>query len=350
MLFHSISRDNNLILVRYYLCMCILMNHFNVLTGLDLEQLPRIFGGVGSFFAISGFLMFASFEKRQDRRRYFSRRARRILPPYVLIVLLAAAALSAVSALPVAEYFASAHTWRYVLFNLAFLNFAEPTLPGVFDANLIAAVNGSLWTMKGEVVCYLLVPPVFALLSRWRSHARALLAAMFALCYAAYLALSGAEAGLTLIIAKQMRMFTFFFAGALVSMHMPLFTRHKWWVVAAAVAMVAASGAGQWMSLALRPFSDSILVIWFAVTGRWGWWASRHDGLSYDMYLFHFPVIQTLICTGALAALGPWPSLVAATALTVLLAAVSWRLVGKPVLNGRMPRLRLPSLRLYARR
>lgn len=105
MIFTSISKHNNMNVVRYYLCLCILMNHFNVLTGESLPMLPRIFGGVGSFFAISGFLMFPSFEKRPYLKSYFSRRAKRILPPYVLIVLLAAFGLCALSELPVKEYF-----------------------------------------------------------------------------------------------------------------------------------------------------------------------------------------------------------------------------------------------------
>lgn len=315
--------------------MCIIMNHYDVLTGIDLPQLPRIFGGVGSFFTISGFLMFASYEKRRDRKRYFSRRARRILPPYLLIVVLAAVALSAVSSLTPAEYFASSHTWRYLLYNVLFLNFIEPTLPGVFDDNIVHAVNGSLWTMKGEVVCYLLVPVVYGLLCRYRRHARAILLAIFTVCYAAYMVLSAWDSAMITIIAKQMRMFTFFFAGAIISMHMSQFRHWKWLLLIVAAVLVAFTFYNDWAWLALRPFTDSVLVIWFAITGRWGWWASRHDGLSYDMYLFHCPVIQTLVCTGVIASIGPWPGFAAATALTVLLAALSWRFVGKPILNGK---------------
>lgn len=168
MIFTPISKHNNMNVVRYYLCLCILMNHFNVLTGESLPMLPRIFGGVGSFFAISGFLMFPSFEKRPYLKSYFSRRAKRILPPYMLIVLLAAFGLCALSELPVKEYFTDVVVYKYLVANLCFMNFLVPSLPGVFTENIMTAVNGSLWTMKGEVVCYLMVPFVYNYIKKRR--------------------------------------------------------------------------------------------------------------------------------------------------------------------------------------
>ena len=47
---------------------------------------------------------------------------------------------------------------RYLGWNLAFLNFMEPALPGVFEANRFTEINGALWTLKIEVMFYLVLP------------------------------------------------------------------------------------------------------------------------------------------------------------------------------------------------
>lgn len=341
MIFTQVDRQNNMNVVRMYLCLCIIMNHFNVLNEASLPTLPRIFGGVGSFFAISGFLMFASFEKRQNVRSYFDRRLRRILPPYVLIVLLAAVALSLVSTLPAREYFTDPGLYKYVGANLLFLNFLDPDLPGVFveGVNHLSAVNGSLWTMKGEVICYLAVPAVYALLRRHAHRAPQVLLALTVMSLAVYLWLSlsddGTPRAIAGIVAKQFRLFAFFFFGAILNIYLAYVKRYKWWVLAAAVALLYVSTLDGVLHLSLRPFTDSVLVIWFCMIGKWGHCFSRYNSISYDMYLFHFPVIQVLIAVGAVDAAGLWPSLAIAVAVTVVMAALSWRYVGKRILNSK---------------
>lgn len=339
MIFHPIARDNNMNVVRYYLCLCILMNHFNVLTGCDLPMLPRIFGGVGSFFAISGFLMFPSFEKHPQLRGYFDRRARRILPPYVFIVLLAALSLWSVSYLGVGDYFRSGQLYKYLIANLSFMNFIEPTLPGVFADNPLTAVNGSLWTMKGEVICYFCVPAVYLLIRRYPQRASGILLSLMAVCLVSYVLLSewlpySSHPGMINVLAKQMRVFTFFYIGALINLNLDFIRRRKWWVLGFAVTLVALADLDSTLYLVLRPFSDSLLVIWFSIMGSWGRFASRYNSLSYDIYLFHYPIIQVLIATGVVAALGGWLSLLLTIVLSVALASFSWLCIGRPILRG----------------
>jgi peptidoglycan/LPS O-acetylase OafA/YrhL len=84
-----------------------------------------------------------------------------------LVVLAAATLLVLASSLSPSEYFLS-KGWRdYVLFNLALSNFSAPSLPGVFLSNSVAAVNGSLWTIKLEVAFYCLVPVIVWMVRRW---------------------------------------------------------------------------------------------------------------------------------------------------------------------------------------
>jgi len=197
------------------------MNHYCVLSGIDAVQLPRIFGGAGSFFAISGFLMFPSYEKKPYTKQYLKRRAKRILPPYFLIVVSAAIGLVAVSSLSSTEYFTSAGFWKYTAANLSFMNFLQPSLPGVFTeaTNTMDAVNGSLWTMKGEVACYLTVPVIFHIAKRYGCRIISMLKflmAFFAIGYMIfkYLQFAGYP-GANIANRQCMVMFLFYMGGYL---------------------------------------------------------------------------------------------------------------------------------------
>src|SRR5207247_10020514 len=68
--------------------------------------------------------------------------------------------------LPLATYFRSADTWRYMISNASLVT-GPLTLPGVFETNLYPlAVNGSLWTLTYEVLMYAILAAVGAITHR----------------------------------------------------------------------------------------------------------------------------------------------------------------------------------------
>lgn len=335
--FHHISHDNNMMVVRYYLSFCVLLAHLSVLTGINYEWIQRGTVDVGCFFAISGFLMFPSFQKRPTLRHYISRRARRILPPYMVIILLAALGLVFVSDLSPAEYFTDRNFWKYLVANLSFMNFLQPSLPGVFtgDAFVSSAVNGSLWTMKGEWVCYLSVPFVYyAVKNMRRGHGGLLLGGIAAgsiLIRAYLLDLAGdSDSEIYNLIAKQFgTLIVFFYVGALVNYYFDLFKRYHWWVFAFDIVIILLSDHIPLYYQILQPVVAGTLVLWFSMIGHWGRRLAHHDSISYDIYLFHFPIIQLAIYFGLPKTLHPMLTLAIVVAVTVALAYASWNLVGK---------------------
>ncbi|HET9699841.1 MAG TPA: acyltransferase, partial [Burkholderiales bacterium] len=157
------DRDaNNFDLVRFVLAAIVFLFHAGGLSGRpELEPLSRWLSAefaVQAFFTVSGYLIFMSYERSGTLGQYFERRVRRIYPAYAFVVLAGAAGGLALTRLAPADYLASPELWRYVGWNLLFLNFLQPTLPGVFEANPLAVVNGALWTLKVEVMFYLSVP------------------------------------------------------------------------------------------------------------------------------------------------------------------------------------------------
>ncbi len=115
---------------------------------------PRVIYGqiLPAFFALSGFLVAASLEKRPTVAYFMSMRALRLVPALAVEVLLSAIILGAcLTELPLGSYFSSPIFWSYFLNIVGDIHL---NLPGVFKHNLVDYVNGSLWTLPYELECY----------------------------------------------------------------------------------------------------------------------------------------------------------------------------------------------------
>ena len=180
---------------------------------------------VKSFFVVSGFLIFMSFERTSSLKSFALKRIRRIYPGYFTIVILCALALVVVSSKSATEYFS--FTWvKYVISNLTFLNFLQPSLPSVFDSNKLQAVNGALWTLKIEAIFYLTVP-VFVFLFRRYACLPILVftyitSVIYAIAFTTLAERTGSSAYLE--IARQLPgQLSYFMTGAFFYYYLPLF-------------------------------------------------------------------------------------------------------------------------------
>lgn len=334
--FPEITKNNNMGLVRYYLAFSVLISHFNTLFGTDFFWPTNTYNAVGGFFALSGFLVYGSYVKAGDLKKYLSRRARRILPPYFFIVLLCAFGLVFVSSLPAAEYFGSGQWWKYLISNLVFLNFLEPCLPGVFTDNIEPVVNGSLWTMKVEWLLYLSVPIVAWIILKCRKRLTLVIVVIY-VCSLIYRLIMthlyvATENEIYNILGRQfLGQLMFFYIGVLVRFKLDLFYKYKWSIFIGSLLLTGISFfMPYWQSIIfISPISVSLLTIWFSMIGKWGVWAGSKDNVSYDMYLYHFPVIQVFYWWGISQFAGIFPTFIICLAVIVLLSLISWHGVGK---------------------
>lgn len=325
-----------MMVVRYILSFWVLYNHTIELAQINLPLLPSSYYAVGCFFTLSGFLMFPSFQKRQELKHYVSRRARRILPPYFFIVILCALSFVFISDYSWKEYFSNSGFWKYLIANLSFLNFLHVNLPGVFDGNqfVLNTVNGSLWTMKGEWVCYLSVPLFFYLIKRFSKRGNLiLLAVIFFSLTCNYIFFYKADItgnALYLLIAKQFgTLLVYFYIGALINYYFPLFIKYRWYIILIDILIILFCDYIPIYDFILKPFVAGTLVLWFSMVGSWGKSLSKHDEVSYDIYLFHFPVIQFIVYLGLPVKQSPIVVLLTIIVITVSLAVLSWNIVGK---------------------
>lgn len=329
---NSRLRQNNFDLIRLLLALAVCLLHAHELSGVDdLSIIDTLLSGkiaIESFFVISGFLIFMSYEKSRSLANYFEKRGRRIYPAYFVAVVLAALLLSSISERSLAEYFLSSDFVRYLGFNLGFLNFVQPDLPGVFNENRLAAVNGALWTIKIEVMFYLSVPAIVWLCRR-AGNLRILLALFVASTVYSLAMLHLYEStgrGMYFQLEKQLPgQLRFFIAGAALYYLLPLFERHvKWLVVVAALYFLARPLVEV---EALKPVALAILVIFFALYNYVGNFCKYGD-FSYGVYILHFPIVQTMVHFGAFEA-NAWLALLATVSLTLAGAVLMWHGVEK---------------------
>ena len=154
------AEKNSLDLLRLVAAIFVLYSHQHALLG---QAEPTFFGwntyggvGVTIFFFLSGMLVWTSWARDPHWGRFFMRRSLRIFPALWVVVLGTAFVLGPVfSTLSVADYFADQETWRYLSTAMMLI---RHTLPGVFSDNPFPqAVNGSLWTLPVEFLCYVSV-------------------------------------------------------------------------------------------------------------------------------------------------------------------------------------------------
>lgn len=275
---------------------------------------------VGVFFALSGFLVTLSFQRSRGVRDFAVKRALRILPAYWVVVLLSALVLGpALTVFPLKDYFAHGDFWKY----LRALYFTiKHGLPGVFEGNAYPrAVNGSLWTLEYEVKAYFALGllGVLGFLRPGRMAGVALLV----IAVSAGFTLSG-------IVKHDLKLYSYFAAGAAFALWMNKIPFDGRLAAAAALALAAAVPAGLYSIV--FPLTAPYLVLYLGLTpcvplSR----ALRSGDYSYGVYLYAFPVQQ--IVAQFAPALPWWGNAALAAPVTLCCAIASWHLVERPALR-----------------
>lgn len=160
------TRSNNLNLVKFIAALLVIISHayplckgaeYNDILS-DLSRNSIAFGSlaVAIFFMSSGFFVTKSLLKSKDSKKYLHNRFIRIFPPlwFTLLVCILVCGLF-FSTYNLGKYFLSIDFLKYCL---NFILIPIHNLPGVFMNNIYpGVVNGPLWTLPIEFVCYLVL-------------------------------------------------------------------------------------------------------------------------------------------------------------------------------------------------
>lgn len=283
---------------------------------------------VPMFFALSGFLVAGSLERSRSLVGFVGLRVFRIMPALSVEVLLSALVLGPVLTTDSFASYVSDPTFHHYFWNI--LGDIHYLLPGLFKTNPTDLVNGQLWTVPYELVCYVLLS---VLMVTGIVHRRAWLLLFLGLCYAAQLAntvfrdqteFHGAG-GSSIVMAFVTGVLFFryreripwsrglFLAALVFSLALPMYIPKGMRFAALPIAYVTVC-----LGLLNPPRNR------FMLSGDY----------SYGLYLYGFPVQQAVYTV--FPAFHSWYfNLLLAIPLTALIATGSWWLVERPILRHR---------------
>lgn len=280
---------------------------------------------VDAFFAVSGFLVTRSWV-RTPGVSFIRNRLLRIYPAFWVATAVSVAAATTSTDDPVG-YLSRLTNNADGVFRHLLLDRIE----GIDDSQVYARtrapgiVNGSLWSLHPEVVCYALVAALGAVGGLGR---RATLIA-FVGCWAGYVYL--AWNAVPPADGPLFRLAGFFAAGAALHFWPGVLARR--WVLATATALGigAAFLPPPWFTCVL-PICLPIIAVGIGNTPRLSGPTvlSRID-LSYGVYLYAWPVQQMLVHYGLVTT--PLTLFAVATPISLVLAAGSWVLIERPCLR-----------------
>ena len=284
------------------------------------------------FFILSGILVAQSFDRSRGVLDFGAARVLRIFPALIVCVAVTSFFLGpVVSRFGPTEYFSDPDLYSYVFKTLT-LSTGSASLPGVFDTLPFAGyVNSSLWTLKYEVLCYV----VLALLGaaglfeeRWRK------VAMIGLVVLVGTVSLGLPADIEMYgFSDNLRYFiVFFFSGALAYL-----VRRELVIRGAVLIPLCALFIG----LAKTPFAEVSAALFLGYGALWAATktfgplraASNRIDASLGIYIFAGPTQQGLLWLVP-GVKHVWLSFLA-FAIDLPIALLSWTVIEKPALSLR---------------
>jgi peptidoglycan/LPS O-acetylase OafA/YrhL len=298
-------KKNNFDFLRLLFASLVIITHSYVLSGstkgdwlhrISDQQLSFSDIGVKGFFIISGFLIFQSLERSNSLVDYYWKRVLRLFPALAVVLLLTVllAPLVYQSALP---YLHNKAVWTYVPNNLLLYR-NQYTISGVFDNNKYQSViNGSLWTISYEFTMYLLLSFLFF----FRKNAfvvNAILIGAFSLLMVGNLFFFEQLGKHNFILAGKwlLDLSAFFMAGSLLA-SLKIAQRNYFNLLAIVAFAVVVISLKFNCFAQVKFFTLPVIIICFGLRSTLILNAIGETigDLSYGIYIYAFPVQQTLV-------------------------------------------------------
>lgn len=263
-------------------------------------------------------------------RDFLRRRVLRVYPAFIVASVVSAFVAAPLGSANPLAYLGSIDVLGFVagVFLLDKLS-----IPPSFLSNPYSGpVNGSLWSIKIEFECYLLLMTL-GLVGAFRR--RALMLALFAAMLVAH-ALQGYVPSSLDRYAHHLQLATFFMAGTVAYLYRDRIPRSYGWLEVAALTTIC-TAILEVGFLELLPVTGTYLLLWLAYEPRLlAVPLTPRVDLSYGIYLYAWPVQQMLVQASG-AALNPHTLSAWALIGSAALAWCSWSYVERPFLALKRP-------------
>lgn len=340
------GRLNNFDVMRFLLATAVLFGHsFTVLYGGDEHDLiyrltqGRIYTGglaVNAFFIISGYLITSSWISKPKIFGFLRNRTLRIFPGYIVVSLLCAFLVAWLGGASTEAIFSK----HRIVDNLArTAALSTPRTDGAFAGLAYPnSLNGSLWTIRNEFLCYLLVLGL-GLLGVLNQSRRSIVAALCALSLVGYGLHTKADfaghfnAPVFGDLNQWPRLISCFLCGMTFRLYCDWIPYSSVLAVAAAAAFVFALPSPVARGIVV-PSAGTYLIFFLAFSRATpGLQEFGKDGdISYGVYLYGWPIQQ--LCLHYIdAGMTPYMLFAVAFPFTVAAAMLSWKLIEEPMIR-----------------
>jgi len=331
--------DNNFTFLRFVAASMVIVAHAHDLLN-DPNTKDPIFHAVGRsmgwigvaiFFSMSGYLIMKSLDRSSDLGRFARARILRIFPGLAVCTLITVVALAFFSTLSLIDYFRNPQTFKFVAGNISLLSM-QYKLPGVFQHNPLDTVNGSLWSLPYEAVCYVIAAALTGC-GLLRAGSRRFITfgcglALIVLYMAIHERLS--PVGFTGRLTVFCRLDVCFLLGMAYAAFEHRF-KLRLWLPLALAALAAFTHTTPLYDVTLSA-ALTAFVLWLAfvpstILRR----ISRLPDYSYGIYIYAFPIQQVLLAE--FPSLTPTVHAIVAFGLVLIPASLSWHFIEKPALR-----------------
>jgi len=275
---------NNFDLLRLVLSITVFFAHWNILTAQNLSNKVFHISGyaVDMFFIVSGFLIFWSFDNNQNKKQFYIKRFFRIFPLYAILILLQTIFFVFYSDTGIGGIV------KYFTANIVFLNFLSYSVGETLSQLQVNAINGSLWTLKNEVVFYLSVPLIFYF---YKKIGNIFLFVLYILAVGYMFAVDYINIPSLLVqFPSQLRLF-------LVGIILYLFferinTKNIYWLSAGSLVLILFFYSENYFRFTIYPLLLGFIVIYLVYFTKI---IKMKFDFSYSFYILHFPIIQLVL-------------------------------------------------------